>query len=125
VGNRHGTPRAGTSQGQWLDEYEPREGGRIRMSVMMDGERASYGGAIRTFVPTRELTFDNDCIPNQGWAQPTLITLRLTAALEGTLVELFHHGFEQTGAGAAHDHAAYEQGWGMTQLSALKAVVEG
>ena len=31
-GKRVGTPEAATAQGQWLDEYEPREGGRIRMS---------------------------------------------------------------------------------------------
>jgi hypothetical protein len=43
---------------------------------------------------------------------------------DGTLVELFHDGFERTGPDAADDHAAYEQGWGMTQLSALKNAVE-
>jgi uncharacterized protein YndB with AHSA1/START domain len=118
------TPQAGTSQGQWLDEYEPREGGRIRMSVMMEGKRTAYGGTIKAFVPARELTFDNDWIPNQGWAEPTVITIRLTAALDGTLVELFHHGFERTGPDAVDDHAAYEQGWGMTQLSALKSAIE-
>lgn len=119
-----GTPEAGTSQGQWLDEYDPHEGGRIRMSVMMDKKRTIYGGTIKAFVPASELTFDNDWIPNQGWAKPTFITIRLTAALGGTLVELFHHGFERTGPDAAEDHAAYEQGWGMTQLTALKNVVE-
>jgi uncharacterized protein YndB with AHSA1/START domain len=119
-----GTPEAGTPKGQWLDEYDPREGGAIRMAVIMDGDRAAYGGAIRIFSPARELTFENDWIPNDGWAASTFVTLRLTPSLGGTLVELFHHGFERTGGDVAATHAGYEQGWGMTQLAALKAVVE-
>jgi uncharacterized protein YndB with AHSA1/START domain len=121
---RTGTPEAGTSQGQWLDVYEPREGGTIRMAVMWDGARVSYGGTIKVFVGPRELTFENDWIPNRGWAAPTYVTLRLTRAPSGTLVELFHHGFEHTGGDVAAEHAGYEQGWGMTQLSALKVLAE-
>lgn len=123
-GKRTGTPEAATSRGQWLDAYEPREGGAIRMAVMWDGERVSYGGTIKIFVPSRELTFENDWIPNRGWKRPTYVTLRLTPALDGTLVELFHHGFERTGGDIAAEHAGYEEGWGMTQLKALKAVAE-
>jgi uncharacterized protein YndB with AHSA1/START domain len=123
-GKRTGTPAAGTSQGQWLDTYEPHEGGAIRMAVMWDGARVGYGGTIKVFAPNRELTFENDWIPNRGWASPTYVTLRLTPALTGTLVELFHHGFERTGGDVAAEHAGYEQGWGMTQLSALKVLVE-
>jgi uncharacterized protein YndB with AHSA1/START domain len=119
-----GSPEAGTAKGQWLDEYEPHEGGRIRMAVMWDGARAAYGGTIRVFAPSRELTFENDWIPNRGWTSPTLVTLRLSEALGGTLVELFHHGFERTGGDVAATHAGYEQGWGMTQLSALKAIAD-
>lgn len=48
-----------------------------------------------------------------------------TAALGGTLVELFHYGFERTGGDVGAEHAGYETGWGMTQLSALKEIVEG
>jgi uncharacterized protein YndB with AHSA1/START domain len=119
-----GTPEAGTPQGQWLDVYEPRVGGRVRMAVMWDGERVAYGGAIAAFAPARELTFENDWIPNRGWAAPTFITLRLTPALGGTLVELFHHGFERSGGDASAEHAGYETGWGMTQLAALKELCE-
>lgn len=124
-GKRTGTPEAGTSQGQWLDVYEPREGGAIRMAVMWDGARVSYGGTIQVFAPNHEFTFENDWIPNRGWNKPTYITLRLTLALGGTLVELFHHGFEATGGDVAAEHAGYEEGWGMTQLKALKEIAEG
>lgn len=123
-GKRIGTPEAATAQGQWLDAYEPREGGTIRMAVMWDGERVSYGGTIKVFAPSRELTFENDWIPNRGWQAPTYVTLRLTLALGGTLIELFHHGFERTGGDVAAEHAGYEQGWGMTQLKALKEIAE-
>lgn len=119
-----GSPEAGTQQGQWLDVYEPREGGAIRMAVMWDAERVSYGGTIKVFAAAREFTFENDWIPNRGWKAPTYITLRLTPALGGTLVELFHHGFERTGGDTAAEHAGYEQGWGMTQLMALKQIAE-
>ena len=115
-----GDPVAGTSQGQRLITYEPRAGGRIEMEVMIDGAPARYGGRITTFDAGRELTFENDWIPNQGWAAPTLMTVRLTPALKGTLVEILHHGFERTGEHGGEEHSGYEGGWGMTQLTALR-----
>jgi uncharacterized protein YndB with AHSA1/START domain len=117
-------PVAGQPNGQFLRAYEPRLGGRIEMEVDMDGSPGRYGGVIAVFEANRELTFQNDWIPNTGWKAPTYITLRLTPALNGTLVELFHHGFEHVGADAAEQHEGYEQGWGMLQLSSLKQVVE-
>ncbi|MEQ1753540.1 MAG: SRPBCC domain-containing protein [Micropepsaceae bacterium] len=123
-GAHTGSPEAGTSKGQWLDEYDAHVGGAIRMSVMWDGVRVSYGGVLTRFDSARELSFQNDWIPNRGWKSPTFVTLRLTAALGGTLVELFHYGFELTGGDVAAEHAGYEQGWGMTQLNALKVLAE-
>jgi hypothetical protein len=90
----------------------------------MNGSPMRYGGAIKVFEAAREFGFENDWIPNQGWKAPTMITIRLAPALGGTLVELFHHGFERTGGDVSAEHAGYEQGWGMTQLSALKRLVE-
>jgi len=123
-GAKCGTPVAGQPQGQWLVAYEPRVGGHIEMAVDMDGSLAHYGGAIEVFDAGRELTFSNDWKPNQGWEAPTYMTIRLSPALDGTLVELFHHGFERTGGDVAAEHAGYEQGWGMLQLTSLKALVE-
>lgn len=94
------------------------------MAVMDDHARTTYGGAIKIFEPGTELTFENDWIPNRGWFAPTFVTLRLTPALGGTLVELFHHGFEHTGGDVGAEHAGYEAGWGMMQLSALKKIAE-
>jgi uncharacterized protein YndB with AHSA1/START domain len=119
-----GTPTAGTGNGQRLITYEPRVGGRIEMEVEFAGARLRYGGEITVMEARRELTFECDWIPNQGWLKPTWLTLRLTPALGGTLVELTHHGFERTGDRGAEDHAGYEAGWTMTQLNALKKVVD-
>jgi hypothetical protein len=123
-GHVEGDPQAGESKGQWLEAYEPHVGGAVRMAVMWDGARVSYGGRTVTFDATREWTFENDWIPNRGWAAPTFITLRLTPALGGTLVELLHHGFERVGGDVAAEHAGYEQGWGSLQLQRLKIVSE-
>ncbi len=119
-----GTPRAGTPNGQRLVTYEPRLGGRIEMEVLLDEAPLRYGGTIVTLEPGRELTFECDWIPNRGWLRPTLLTLRLTPALGGTLVELMHHGFELTGDNGGDEHAGYESGWGMTQLKALRDLVK-
>jgi uncharacterized protein YndB with AHSA1/START domain len=100
--------------------YEPRVGGRIEMEVNLDGAPARYGGPIVVFEPTRELTFDNDWIPNAGWRHPTRLTIRLTPALDGTVVEILHYRFEGAVDDAAREHAGYESGWGMTQLNALR-----
>lgn len=119
-----GRPEAATPIGQRLVAYEPRKGGRIEMEVILDGAPTRYGGEIVVFDPARELTFENDWIPNLGWRAPTYLTIRLTPGLDGTVVEILHHGFERTGANAGEEHAGYEGGWGMTQLNALRAVVE-
>jgi uncharacterized protein YndB with AHSA1/START domain len=111
--------------GHRLLTYEPRRGGRVEMEVDIEHQSMRYGGEITVFEPGHELTFENDWIPNQGWQAPTLITLRLTPALGGTLVELFHHAFERVGADAADQHAGFEGGWTMRQLDALRAIVEG
>lgn len=119
-GKTVGAPEAGTPKGQRLIAYEPRQGGHIEMEVLYQGGALRYGGTIIAFEPNRELTFECDWIPNQGWERPTLVTIRLRPALGGTLVELFHYGFERTGKNAGDEHAGYEGGWSMTQLNALR-----
>ena len=53
------------------------------------------------------------------------MTIRLSEALGGTVVEILHHGFEHTGAGAGDEFTGYEAGWGMLQLTSLRNVVRG
>ena len=111
--------------GHTLLKYEPRPGGWVELEVDISATMMHFGGRIVVFDPLRELTFEDDWIPNQGWAVPTYLTLRLTPALSGTLVELFHHGFERVGLHAASEHRGFEAGWGMRQLETLRQVVEG
>jgi uncharacterized protein YndB with AHSA1/START domain len=110
--------------GHRLVAYEPRVGGQVRMEVEHEGATLRYGGPITVFEPAREVTWDNDT-DGAGWDAPTMITIRLTPTLGGTLVELFHHAIERVGAHAADQHQGFESGWGMNHLSALRAIVEG
>lgn len=110
--------------GHQLAVYEPREGGRMEMTVDVDGEPRRYGGPIIVFDLSRELTIESNWIPPREWPVPTYLTLRLTRVAGGTLVELFHHGFERLGAIAGEQHRGYESGWTLRQLEALRQVVE-
>ncbi|MGB2694764.1 MAG: SRPBCC domain-containing protein [Dehalococcoidia bacterium] len=110
--------------GHRLLQYEARVGGAVLLEVDIDGVPKRYGGKVVAFEPGHEVTWENDWIPNEGWLEPTLITLRLTPALGGTLVELFHHAIERVGADAAEQHRGFEGGWSMRQLEALHDVVE-
>jgi len=119
-----GETKAGTPQGQRLLTYQPCVGGQVEMEVNWDDAPVRYGGPIVTFDANRELTIENDWMPSRGWKHPTYLTVRLTPVLEGTLVELFHHGFEHVGGDVGAEHAGYEQGWGMLQLNRLKELAE-
>ena len=112
-------------RGHRLLQYEPRAGGPMLLEVDIDGVVHRYGGRVTVFDPPAELTFEDDWIPNSGWEAPTLITIRLTPTLGGTLVELFHHTIENIGPGADEWHAGFESGWDMKHLIALKQIVEG
>lgn len=111
-------------QGHRLEVYEPALGGRVLLSVEIDGAKRAFGGPIVVFEPARELSFSNNWEVD-GWPVPTLITLRLTALYDGCHVELFHHGFERLGSDAGAELQGYEAGWHSRHLEALKAIVEG
>jgi uncharacterized protein YndB with AHSA1/START domain len=111
--------------GHTLLKYEPRVGADVELSIEHDGRTLYYGGQITAFDPPNELTFESIFSPNEdGWDAPTLITIRLTAALGGTIVELFHHSIERIGTGAAESHRGFESGWTTVQLEALREIVE-
>ena len=98
-------------------------GGRVLLSVEIDGTKRPYGGPILIFQTARELTFSNNW-ETDAWAVPTLITLRLTALYDACHVELFHHGFERLGSDAGAELQGYESGWNSQHLDALKTIVE-
>lgn len=110
--------------GHELLTYEPREGGRIEMSVEVEGEMRRFGGAILVFAPGEEITFEDNWIPVREWPVPVYITIRLTPFQDGTVVELLVHGFERFGDLAAERHLGLERGWSVHQLAGLRAIVE-
>jgi len=114
----------------WLDlghrvhTFEPKLGGLVEMSVEIDGGRRAYGGRVIVFEPEREISFTSQWEPPHSWPVPTFWTIRLTPIYDGTQVEIFHHGFERMGAGAADELEGYEGGWDITHLRQLRSIVE-
>jgi uncharacterized protein YndB with AHSA1/START domain len=115
-------------RGHKLHSVDPRFGGRVEMSVEIEGEQRPYGGPIIVYEPAREMSLE--IVWREPWdavyatAIPSYWTFRLSPVHSGTLVELFHHGFELTGPNAADILEGYEQGWDVKHLTALRAVVE-
>jgi uncharacterized protein YndB with AHSA1/START domain len=111
--------------GHTLVKYEPRVGGEVELFVVHEGRKRHFGGRIIVFEPARELTFEDQWIPNDdGWEAPSLLTLRLTSALGGTIVELYHHAIERIGPLHAEVHRGFESGWDTHHLEALRAILE-
>lgn len=109
--------------GHELHVFEPELGGQVDMSVEMDGERRHYGGRVLIFEPEREVSFESNWEAPHAWPVPTLWTIRLTPLYDGTMVEIFHHGFERLGADAADNLEGYEEGWDVRHLKNLRSIV--
>jgi uncharacterized protein YndB with AHSA1/START domain len=117
--------RAWFGTGHALVAYEPKVGALVDTDAgEYAGESLRFVGRVLVYDPPRELTFEQDWV-GHGWPKPPLLTIRLTALSGGTLVELFHHGFEALGdaAEAAENHRGFEGGWTMRQLEALREVL--
>jgi uncharacterized protein YndB with AHSA1/START domain len=110
-------------RGHRLHSFEPRVGATVDMSVEIDGVQRHFGGAVLIFDAEREVTFQCNWQPPLDWPIPMLWTIRLTPLYDGTLAEIFHHGFERLGADAADNLEAYEDGWDIKHLKALRAIV--
>ena len=110
--------------GHTLVRYEPRVGAEVETDAgHLDGEALRFIGRVVVFDRPHELTFEQDWV-GHGWTAPPLVTIRLTPLDNGTLVELFHHGFEAMGPDAAENHRGFEGGWTMRQLEALRELVD-
>ena len=110
--------------GHRLVRYEPQVGAEVETDAGdLDGEALRFVGRVVVFDPPRELTFEQDWV-GHGWKAAPLLTIRITPLDGGSLVELFHHGFEALGPDAAENHRGFEGGWTMRQLEALRELVE-
>lgn len=110
--------------GHKLHVFEPKLGGRVRLSVEIDGEEQFYGGPITVYEHEREVSFEVNWDGADAWPVPTIWTIRLTHLYDGTLAEIFHHGFERLGAAAADNLEGYEDGWDIKHLKALRSIIE-
>lgn len=111
-------------RGHELHRFEPKLGGAVDLSITIDGEQRHYGGPVVVFEREREVSFESNWRAPHAWPVPTFFTLRLTPLYEGTLVEIFHHGFERLGADAADSLQGYEEGWDVQHLTALREIIE-
>lgn len=111
--------------GHTLHTFEPRVGGPVRLSADINGDQRHFGGSILVYEPGSEVSFTSQWDEPHNWPVPTVWTIRLTPLYDGTLVELFHHGFERLGAHVADEFQDYESAWDIKHLKALRAVVEG
>ena len=116
--------RSWLGKGHTLHTLDVRLGGKADLSVEINGKVRHFGGTVLVFEPEQELSFESNWQPPHAWPVPTHWTIRLTPMYGGTLVELFHHGFERLGAEAADNLQGYEQGWDVKHLVALRALVE-
>lgn len=117
----------------WLDRghklhvFDPCLGGKVEFSVDIEGIQRKFGGRINTFEAERELSLSDDWI-DKDFAfyagERTYWTFRLTAIAESTLVELFHHGYENFGNDAHQILEDYEIGWDNKHLKKLREIVE-
>jgi uncharacterized protein YndB with AHSA1/START domain len=111
--------------GHTLTQYEPRVGGVVETRV--GDEPAVIRGEVLVYEPGRELTFEQRWIgpdwTGREWAAPTKVTILLTSTGDGTLVELFHHGYDLLGGDPAEYLAGFEDGWDTHHLDALAALV--
>jgi uncharacterized protein YndB with AHSA1/START domain len=110
--------------GHKLERFEPQLGGEMELSIESESGTERYGGPILVFDEARELSFENNWKSERAWVVPTFVTIRLTPLYDGTLVELFHHGFERLGTQAASQLEGYEEGWATRHLVALREIVE-
>src|SRR5688572_21853674 len=111
--------------GHQLTQYEPRVGGNVE-TILGDGSAQSRGEVL-VFEPGRELTFEQRWIGpdwnGREWAAPAKVTILLTEAAGGTLVELFHHGYDLLGGDPADYLRGFEGGWDTHHLDALAELV--
>jgi uncharacterized protein YndB with AHSA1/START domain len=109
--------------GHDMHQFEPKLGGQVDFSVLVGDERRHFGGPVIVFEPEREITLESNWQQPHSWPVPMFFTLRLTPVYDATLVEIFHHGFERLGADSADVLEAYEGGWDIKHLKALKEIV--
>jgi uncharacterized protein YndB with AHSA1/START domain len=110
------------SKGHHVNTLELVEGGQVDISV--DEGRLHFRGMVVVLEPGREISFATNWEPGEREVM-TFWTIRLTPLYDGTLVEIFDHGYERFGADAGAMVEGFEGGWDNKHLIALRSNVEG
>lgn len=108
--------------GHTLTAYEPRIGGTVETAVEIEGAEHRFRGEILAFEPGVELTFEQFWV-GSDWEGPTMVTIRLSPLDGGTLVELYHHGYERLGGSPGEHLDGFESGWTNRQVHGLRDLV--
>jgi len=108
--------------GHQLAAYEARLGGHVVTLVDIDGTTHRFSGDVVHFEPGREITFEQFW-EGSSWLGPTSVTIRLSELDGGTLVELFHHGYERLGEPVGEMLDGFESGWTNRHVHALRELV--
>jgi len=116
--------------GHRLHKLEPALGGEVDLSIENEYNAKTGGdgrihmiGEVLVFDPGREISFQTRWHLNEPKV-PSLWTLRIAPLYEGTLVEIFQHGFELAGERAADELQGHEEGWDIKHLHMLRSIVE-
>ena len=108
--------------GHTLTEYEPRVGGIVETTITHEGTPIRFRGEVLAFEPCAEITFEQLWLGSDAEG-PTMVTIRLSGIDGGTMVELFHHGYERVGGDIAEQLDGFEDGWTNRQVHALRELV--
>lgn len=110
--------------GHTLERFTPTVGSEVLLSVENDGVVSRFGGRLLVHDAGRELSFESNWHDGEPWPVPMFQTIRLSGLYSGTLVEIFHHGFERLGAGAGEALENYEAGWSNHHIERLRRSIE-
>lgn len=103
---------------------EPRVGGRFETEGEHGSTHYVFGGRVMVYRPGSELTVEWGWIPPR-WPDVSLLTIRLIpVAADRTRVEIVHFGFDRLGERGSEIYRSFEGGWDLSELEALKRVVE-
>ena len=120
--------RAWYGTGHTLTAYEPEVGAFVETTWVIDGVTHCARGEVLVVDPCHELTFEQLWIGTDwrgdAWRAPAKVTILLTETIGGTLVELFHHGYELIADDPSDLLSGFEDGWDTHHLEALRELVE-